>query len=325
LFNSIVYPALPRGFSRKIREAFRDAIVDACFMNALMSKKNFRETEHLSRDADRRVDWPRVLLDTCRRIERAEREPSLAVLAEAVGVSASELQRQFSQRLGVSPKSYGQALKLHRLADRVNRGRNTLDATFAAGFESPTRAYATASAAFGTSPGKLRDAMELGAWLGLSDLGWMLMAASERGVCWLSFGDDPDALQAELRATFPKAVFRGDETRLRDWFDRVRDHVLLPAAALDLPVDIQGTAFQSKVWRALRRIPLGQTRSYSQLASELGQPGAARAVASACARNRVALLIPCHRVIGRDGALAGYRWGVSRKGRLLAGEAAATA
>ena len=297
-------------------------------MNALMPKKILRETERRSGSidsAERRLDWPRLLLDTCRRIERAEREPSLNALAAAAGVSASELQRQFSQRLGVSPKAYAQALKLHRLAGRSNRERSTLDATLEAGFESPTRAYVAANEAFGLPPGRLRDALDLGWWLGLSDLGWMLMAASERGVCWLSFGDEPDALLAELRAAYPKARLRDDEARLRDWFERVRDHVLLPESALDLPLDIQGTAFQSRVWRALRKIPLGQTRSYSELAAQLDQPTAARAVASACARNHIALLIPCHRVIGRDGQLAGYRWGVARKQKLLEGEVAARA
>lgn len=288
-------------------------------MNAVMTQADSLETECGTRE--RRIDWPRVLLDTCRRIEAAPREPGLQALAAQAGVSASELQRQFAQRLGASPKAYARALKLHRLAGRVNRERNTLDATLEAGFESPTRAYAAATAAFGTSPGRLRDALTLGYWLGLSDLGWMLMAASERGVCWLSFGDDPQALLADLRAAFPKARLREDELRLRDWFDAVREHVLLPAAALDLPLDIQGTAFQSKVWRALGRIPLGQTRSYSELAVELDQPRAARAVASACAHNPIAVLIPCHRVIGRDGGLAGYRWGLPRKRRLLDAEA----
>lgn len=309
-----------------MREAFRDAIADSGGMNALMTEKKLREAEYRTAVADhsaRRLDWPRLLLDTCRRIERSEREPSLNELAAAAGVSASELQRQFSQRLGVSPKAYAQALKLHRLAGGVNRERNTLDATLEAGFESPTRAYVAANAAFGTSPGRLRADLGLGWWLGLSDLGWMLMAASERGVCWLSFGDAPEVLLAELRAAFPKASLTEDEARLRDWFERVRDHVLLPATALDLPLDIQGTAFQSRVWRALRKIPLGQTRSYSELAADLDQPRAARAVASACARNHIALLIPCHRVIGRDGGLAGYRWGLPRKQRLLATEAAA--
>jgi AraC family transcriptional regulator of adaptative response/methylated-DNA-[protein]-cysteine methyltransferase len=268
-------------------------------------------------------DWPRILLDTCRRIEAAEREPTLEALADAAGVGDAELQRQFRARLGSSPKEYARARKLHRLSAVLHRERNVLDATLEAGFESPTRAWASANAAFGVPPGKLRAIDTLGTWLGLSELGWMLMAASDRGVCWLAFGDTPDALLDELRKAHPRAALVDDEARLRTWFERVREHLLLPRAALDLPVDVRGTAFQSRVWQALRSIPLGQTRSYGALAAELGAPKSVRAVASACARNRVALVIPCHRVIGSDGGLAGYRWGVARKRRVLADEGAA--
>jgi len=308
-----------------MREVFRDEIADPLFMNTVMRKQVSAATDSAALAAihnDGRLDWPRLLLETCRRIERAEREPSLNELAAEARVSASELQRQFTHRLGVSPKAYAQALKLHRLAGAVNRERNTLEATLEAGFESPTRAYVAANEAFGMSPGRLRDIQDLGWWLGLSDLGWMLRAASERGVCWLSFGDQPEPLLNELRNAYPKARLRNDQARLRDWFDQVRDHVLLPESALELPLDVQGTAFQSRVWRALRKIPLGQTRSYSELAAELDHPGAARAVASACARNHIALLIPCHRVIAGSGKLAGYRWGLPRKQRLLEREAA---
>jgi AraC family transcriptional regulator of adaptative response/methylated-DNA-[protein]-cysteine methyltransferase len=265
-------------------------------------------------------DWPRVLLATCRRIEAAESEPSLASLAAAEGVGASELQRQFRARLGSSPKAYARARKLHRLSAALHRGRNVLDATLEAGFDSPTRAWATAGEAFGVSPGKLKAIETLGVWLGLSELGWMLMAASERGVCWLSFGDEPEPLLLELRKAHPKTAFVDDEARLRAWFEVVREHLLLPRASLDLPLDIRGTAFQSRVWSALRAIPLGETRSYGALAASLGSPTATRAVASACARNRIALVIPCHRVVGSDGGLAGYRWGVQRKRKVLAAE-----
>jgi AraC family transcriptional regulator of adaptative response/methylated-DNA-[protein]-cysteine methyltransferase len=276
------------------------------------------------RHAEAGHDWPRILLDTCRRIEAAEREPALAGLARAAGVGAAELQRQFRARLGSSPKEYARARKLHRLSSVLHAGRNVLDATLEAGFESPTRAWAAANDAFGVPPGKLRAIETLGTWLGLSELGWMLMAASGRGVCWLAFGDDPDALLRELRSAHPKATFVDDEARLRAWFEQVREHLLLPRASLDLPLDVRGTAFQSRVWQALRSIPLGQTRSYGELAVSLGAPTAARAVASACARNRIALVIPCHRVIGGDGKLAGYRWGVGRKQRILGAEADAT-
>lgn len=268
-----------------------------------------------TRRAGRRVDWPRVLREACRLIERDA--PGLDALAAALNTGRSELQRQFTRRLGTSPKAYAQAIALHRLARASNRGRTALDAVFDAGFGTNSAAYAAARGALGVTPGQLRAQLQIGWWMGLTDLGWMLLAASERGICWLTFGAEPGALLQELRAAFPKATLYNDEQRLYSWFELVRDFILLPRAALDLPIDVQGTAFQSRVWRALRRIPLGKTRSYGAVARALGQPTATRAVASACANNRVALLIPCHRVVATDGALAGYRWGVERKRVLL--------
>jgi len=264
-----------------------------------------------------KIDWPRVLLHACRAIESAEKAPALTELAEQAGVSASELQRQFTRRLGISPKAYAQALQLHRLVRVVGRNRNALDALYAAGFESVTTAYESSRTSLGVAPAGLRKPIAIGWWLGLSDLGWMLMAATNKGICWLSFGAEPGALLEELYAAFPKARFSNDEIRLREWFDKVRDFVLLPGDALDLPIDVQGTAFQASVWKVLRRIPLGETVSYKEVASQLGRPEAVRAVASACGRNKVALLIPCHRVVAANGELAGYRWGIERKAALL--------
>lgn len=267
------------------------------------------------------IDWPRVLHEACRRIERDGGERSLTALARRLGVSPSELQRQFKRRLGASPKAYGQALQLHRLARQVSRERSALDATFAAGFESTAAAY-SAAGALGVPPGKLRRTLDIGWWLGLSDLGWMLMAATGKGICWLAFGEEPGAMLEDLRAAFPKARFSNDEPRLIRWFDAVREFVLLPREALALPLDIQGTAFEARVWRALRRVPLGRTVSYGELARRMKRPSASRAVASACAHNKLALLIPCHRVVGADGRLSGYRWGTERKAELLKREAA---
>jgi AraC family transcriptional regulator, regulatory protein of adaptative response / methylated-DNA-[protein]-cysteine methyltransferase len=272
-----------------------------------------------------KLDWPRVLLDVCRRIERAAEAPTLNALAAAAGVSPSELQRQFTRRLGVSPKAYAQALALHRLARGLGGGGSALDAVFNAGFESSAAGYANAGTALGAAPGQLRGALDIGWWMGLSDLGWMLLAATGKGICWLAFGEEPGALLEQLRAAFPKARLHNDETRLYGWFEQVRDFVLLPREALDLPLDIQGTAFQSRVWRALRQIPLGDTVSYGEIAARLGEPKASRAVASACASNRIAMLIPCHRVVGAGGRLSGYRWGPRRKAALLQREAAAGA
>jgi len=268
------------------------------------------------------IDWPRVLLEACRRIEDEADRSSLGALAAATQVSTSELQRQFKRRLGVSPKAYAQALKLHRLSRGIAHESSTLQATLAAGFESSASAYTTAGNAFGVAPGRLRKPLEIGWWLGLSDLGWMLLAATRRGICWLAFGEAPGALLEDMHAAFPQARFSNDEPRLREWFDQVREFVLLPGEALDLPVDIQGTAFQARVWRALRRIPLGETTTYGDVARRLGQPSASRAVARACAGNKVALLIPCHRVLAADGRLAGYRWGMERKAELLRREGA---
>ncbi|HEX5461569.1 MAG TPA: methylated-DNA--[protein]-cysteine S-methyltransferase [Steroidobacteraceae bacterium] len=263
----------------------------------------------------RPLEWPEILQRACRIIET--QAPSLEELAERVRVSRAELQRQFTRRLGVSPKAYGQTLALHRLAKGAAGSRNALDAVLDAGFGTTSSAYAAASKALGVAPGRLRRALGIGWWMGLSDLGWMLLGATDSGICWLTFGNEPGAMLEELRAAFPKAHLHNDEERLYSWFEAVRDFILLPREALDLPLDIQGTAFQSRVWRALRDIPLGETRSYREVAVRLGQPAAIRAVASACARNHLALLVPCHRVVGADGALAGYRWGIDRKRTLL--------
>jgi len=269
------------------------------------------------------IDWPRVLMRSCRQIETAESPPSLTALAREAGVSASELQRQFTRRLGVSPKAYAQALQLHRLAREATQTDRVIDAVYASGFESATAAYTQSKRALGIAPGAVRKKISIGWWMGLSDLGWMLMAATDKGICWLSFGQQPGAMLEELRGAFPRAALGNDEARLRGWFDTVRDFILLPREALDLPVDIQGTAFQAAVWKTLQKIPLGETVAYKALAQRIGKPKAARAVAAACAHNRVALLIPCHRVVASDGKLAGYRWGMHRKQELLQRESKA--
>lgn len=268
-----------------------------------------------------RIDWPRAVLTACRVLERATGPGALEQAARQLGVGVAELRRQFSRRLGVSPKAYSNAVALQRLAHRAGDSGTALDALLAAGFESSTRGYAQATRALGSPPGRLQRGVQIGWWLGLSELGWMLMGATAKGICWLAFGDEPEALLAELRAAHPRASLVNDERRLRAWFDAVREHVLLPEESLALPVDVRGTAFQSRVWRALRAIPLGATVSYGEMARRIGRPTATRAVARACASNRVAVAIPCHRVTGANGQLAGYRWGATRKARLLGAEA----
>lgn len=284
-----------------------------------MSKPRLANPARPGERGARHLDWPQILQRACRVIETEA--PSLEDLAKRVGVSRAELQRQFTRRLGISPKAYSQTLALHRLAKGAATSRNTLDAVLDAGFGTTSSAYAAASKALGVAPGRLRGELDIGWWMGLSDLGWMLLGATESGICWLTFGKEPGAMLEELRTAFPKAHLYNDQRRLYSWFETVRDFILLPREALDLPVDIQGTAFQTRVWRALRGIPLGETRSYRDVAARLGEPAAVRAVASACSRNHLAVLVPCHRVIGADGAITGYRWGIDRKRTLLEREA----
>jgi AraC family transcriptional regulator, regulatory protein of adaptative response / methylated-DNA-[protein]-cysteine methyltransferase len=269
-----------------------------------------------------RTEWSRVLLHTCRRIESATGPVPLAKLAAAEGVGTAELSRQFRQRLGTSPKAYQQALLLHRLTRGVAAAPDTLQAMLAAGFESLSSGYQLSSRSLGVAPGRLRRSLAIDWWLGLSALGWMLMAATPRGICWLAFGEQPAGLLDDLRGAFPRAQLQANEVRLREWFDDVREFILLPTEALDLPLDVQGTAFQARVWRALRRVPLGSTVSYGELARRVRAPAAIRAVGTACGANRVAVLIPCHRAQRGDGSPGGYRWGLARKARLLAAEQA---
>ncbi len=279
------------------------------------AKTNHTKANHTR--ATSAIDWPRILLQACRRIESADSVPTLPALATMFGVSASELQRQFRRRLGISPHAYGRTLRLHRLTCGIATAETALDAVFAAGYESVTSAYANAASSLGAAPGKLRRPIDIDCWLGLSDLGWMLMAATDKGICWLTFGDHPEAMLQQLQAAFPQARWHDGELRLAAWFDAVREHILLPREALALPMDIQGTAFQTGVWNVLRKIPLGATLSYTEVAQRLGNKQAVRAVASACASNKLALLIPCHRVLAANGKLAGYRWGVTRKATML--------
>jgi AraC family transcriptional regulator of adaptative response/methylated-DNA-[protein]-cysteine methyltransferase len=273
--------------------------------------------------AARSRDWDAVLLAACRKFEAAPAPLPLASVARALGVGGAELQRQFRARLGATPREYQRALRLRRAGRLLGTAGDVLDALLAAGFGSAAAADADVGAAFGVPPGRLARTPALGCWLGLSALGWMLLAATPKGICWLAFGDDPAGLVAELGAAYPGARLVDDTPRLQAWFEAVRDHLLLPQAALELPLDVQGTAFQARVWQALRRIPVGGTVAYGELARRLGVPAGSRAVAAACGRNRVAVLIPCHRVVGRDGCLTGYRWGLARKEWLLGVEGSA--
>lgn len=267
------------------------------------------------------------------RLERARQlldggEPTLDELARLVGLSASHLQRKFSERFGLSPAAYLAQRKLDTLRSGLRGGNDVSAALYYAGYGSPSRVYESGAAKLGMTPARYRagGAGESIRW-SLVDtvLGTTLVATTQRGICMVELGDDVAALEAKLRDEFPQAQLQRVDAG-RDEFLAPRLQVVAARLAGQLgevPIDLIGTAFQKKVWDALMKIPSGETRSYAGLAAQLGQPNAARAVASACAHNRVAIVVPCHRVIRGDGSLGGYRWGLPLKQLLLQRERAA--
>jgi AraC family transcriptional regulator of adaptative response/methylated-DNA-[protein]-cysteine methyltransferase len=267
--------------------------------------------------------WGSPLAEVRRYIEaNLDRPVPLAELGRIARLSPFTVQRLFKRELGVSPLQYQRALRAGSLRNALKQGAPVTDAIYQAGFGSSSRAYE--GAPLGMTP--LRFAQggrgeRIGYTAARSPFGWLIVGATARGLCWLSLASTKTEAEASLRAEFPLAVLAPDPSLARLVDAALRAVCAAPtAAAPELPLDLRGTAFQLRVWQALRAIPRGQTRSYSQLARELGNPNATRAVARACATNRVALLVPCHRVVGAGGALTGYRWGVERKRRLLDAE-----
>ncbi len=264
-----------------------------------------------------------VVARMCAYLERrADRQVRLAELGKLAGISPFTAQRVFKQAMGVSPAQYQRAMRAHAFRDQLRSTETTVTtAIYEAGYGSSSRAYEPSP--LGMTPGRF-VAGGRGETIGFAiaasaNLGSILVAATERGVCWVSLGDSDMELESGLRAEFPAATIRPDE-KLGESVAFVLKTMQGGGGANRLPLDLRGTAFQLRVWSALQQIPLGETRSYSQLAAELGNPKATRAVARACATNRVAVLVPCHRVVGASGSLTGYRWGVERKRELLAGE-----
>jgi AraC family transcriptional regulator of adaptative response/methylated-DNA-[protein]-cysteine methyltransferase len=252
-----------------------------------------------------------------------EEQVSLAQLGREVGLSPYHLQRTFSRVLGVSPRRYQERLRLDRFKRRVREGEPMGQATYEAGFGSSRALYQSARGGLGMTPGRYKGGgrgESIRFTIAPSPAGRLLVAITDRGVCAVELGDDEEALAAALAEEFPRADRVRDDGELKRWADRVIEAIegrRDPA----LPLDLRGTAFQLRVWRALQEIPRGETRSYSAVARRIGNPNASRAVAAACAANRVALLVPCHRVVRGDGDPGGYRWGPERKKRILAAEA----
>jgi AraC family transcriptional regulator of adaptative response/methylated-DNA-[protein]-cysteine methyltransferase len=243
----------------------------------------------------------------------------LARLAKATGLSPFHLQREFKRRIGMTPKQYVLALRTERLKRGMRDSRTVLDAGFEAGFGSASRLYAESTRRLGMTPGRFKNGgrgVEIRYAVGRTPVGAALVATTERGLCAVRLGDSREALERDLARDFPNATLRVDARRLAPFLEAVRARVDR-VSELDVATDLQGTAFQAQVWEELRRIPSGETRSYAEIARAIGKPSAVRAVARACATNPVALVVPCHRVVGSDGSLTGYRWGVKRKKAIL--------
>ena len=262
-----------------------------------------------------------LVAEACRTIEAAEEEvPTLDALAERAGLSSFHFHRIFKAVTGLTPKDYAAAHRGRRMREELAGAESVTDALYGAGFNSSGRFYAAADRLLGMKPAAYRKGgvdAEIRFAIGQCSLGAILVAQSERGICAILLDDDPDALIRDLEDRFPKASLIGGDRDFEDLVAKVVGFVEAPGLGLDLPLDVRGTAFQERVWQALRAIPAGQTVSYADIAETIGSAKAVRAVAGACAANKIAVAIPCHRVVRNDGALSGYRWGVERKRALL--------
>ena len=263
----------------------------------------------------------------CRLIEQAGDEPNLSQLAESVGLSSYHFHRLFKAQTGLTPKAYAAAQRAGRVRSELARGSRVTQALYRAGYHNSSRFYAMSKKILGMTPKAFRAGGEgavIRFAIGQCWLGAILVAASQQGVCGILLGDEPDELLRDLQDRFPKAELIGGDAKFERMVAKVIGFVENPSQGLDLPLDIRGTAFQQRVWRALRAIPIGTTTSYAKIARQLGCPTSSRAVGQAIAANPIAVAVPCHRVVRTDGSLSGYRWGVARKSALLARERGGT-
>lgn len=266
-----------------------------------------------------------MIIDLCRFIVSAEQAPSLAELSERAGLSSYHLHRLFKRVTGVTPKAYAQANRMQLVRNSLSRKNKVIDAVYDAGYNSNSRFYAESNQLLGMAPTQFRAGgkdTEIYFALAECSLGTVLVAQSERGICAISLGDNPNTLLDELQQQFSTAKLIGGDPNYEKQVAKVIGFIEHPNTTFDFPLDIRGTLFQQRVWQALQTIAPGQTTSYSEIAQRIGSPKAVRAVASACAANVLAVVIPCHRVVRINGDLSGYRWGVERKRTLLERETA---
>ncbi|KWF30872.1 bifunctional DNA-binding transcriptional regulator/O6-methylguanine-DNA methyltransferase Ada [Burkholderia pseudomultivorans] len=285
-------------------------------------RPSLRASGDRSSAAAARID---AVAKVCRLIDEAETPPKLDELAAHVGMSPFHIHRLFKAETGLTPKAYASASRARKLRSKLNGpGASVTDAIYDAGFNSNSRFYEHSDQLLGM---RARDYRAGGVGtvirfaVGQCTLGAILVAQSERGICAILLGDDPDALVRSLQDQFPKAQLVGGDADFETLIAQVVGFVEAPSIGLNLPLDVRGTAFQERVWQALRGIPPGTTVSYAEIAQRIGAPKATRAVAQACGANPIAVAIPCHRVVRQDGDLSGYRWGVDRKRELLRREA----
>jgi AraC family transcriptional regulator of adaptative response/methylated-DNA-[protein]-cysteine methyltransferase len=260
----------------------------------------------------------------CRYIDdHAGERLTLDDLGAAANVSPHHLQRIFKRAMGITPRQYIDARRAEALKAHLKAGQQVTTAMYEAGYSSSSRVYEHSDARLGMTPAAYRKGgvgMRITYTVEACELGYLLVGATERGICVVRLGDTAEALEKALYADYPAADIQADDGRLGEWVGALIDHLHGDLPHLELPLDVRATAFQWRVWETLKAIPYGETRTYSQIAAAIGDPKAVRAVAGACARNEVAVVIPCHRVIREDGDLGGYRWGIGRKATLLADE-----
>jgi len=307
-------PSCPSRRPRRDRVSFYET-------TAAARQAGFRACRRCHPDATAAADpWVDKIRRACVYLANVDGHPSLATLAARLGGSPYHLQRNFKRLVGVTPREYAEAVRLRRVKRRLRQGEDVTGAMFDAGYGSSSRFYERAAPKLGMSPSTYRRG---GAGMSIqyaivdSPLGRLLVASTSRGVCAVAMGSSDAELERALAREYPEATIASDTGALSEWTTAVLAHLAGRQPRLDLPLDVQATAFQWQVWQALAAIPYGETRTYRDVAAAIGRPRAVRAVARACATNPVALAIPCHRVVSADGSTGGYRWGAGRKKALL--------